>query len=181
MSNNEIEKDKKLVENAIDGDQQSFAKIYSRYSTYIYNRVFYRKMDSEFAKDVVQETFSTFYKKMRAFDTTKFLGNFLSGIADNQILSYGRKNPTMDNLESAGEKIINPSQENEMIDKENKKLVFEKMSMLDEEIRIILLMHVKEGKSFKEISEILNIPIGTVKSRISRGTDKLEKLLEGLI
>lgn len=181
MLNDQIERDKKLVESAIDGDEISFQEIYRHYAQYIYNRAFYCKMEAEFAEDIVQETFSTFYFKMKTFDTSKPLEKFLGGIADNIILSYRRKNPKMERMDVVEEKQTKASQENEMINTEKSKMISEKMNMLDTEIRKTLLMHVKEGKSFNEIAQILDIPVGTVKSRISRGTDRLRNLLEGLI
>ena len=62
--------------------------------------------------------------------------------------------------------------------KEKSKEIIEAVNALEEEFRTVIVLHDMEGMEYKEISDILGCPMGTVKSRLSRARGKLRRLIE---
>jgi len=72
----------------------------------------------------------------------------------------------------------NSSPENGILKEETKKLVWESLNFLSSEIRMVVILRDIQGKSYEEIAEILELPLGTVKSRLNRGRLQLAKVLK---
>ena len=65
-----------------------------------------------------------------------------------------------------------------MVREESKKIIWESLNHLSPEIRMAVILRDIQGKKYEEIAEIINLPLGTVKSRVNRGRLQLAKILK---
>jgi len=65
-----------------------------------------------------------------------------------------------------------------LLEEENKKILWEGLNHLSSEVRVAIILKEIQGKKYEEVSEILSLPVGTVKSRINRGRLQLAKILK---
>lgn len=187
--------DHSLLEAARTGDETAFREIVRRYRNQITNYVYRMLEDYDRAVDLAQETFFRVYMSAERYQATYSFSTYIYKIAHNLAISELRKRkrhrlvplPTFfsdkDNEEIEVEL---PDQrqtlaDEAMIREERRKAVTRAIASLPEKYRAALVLCDLEEKSYEEISEILGLPVGTVKSRINRARNLLkEKLKEFL-
>ncbi len=178
-----------------EGDHAAFEEIVRRYQDKITNHVYYLLHDYETAVDIAQETFIRLFQHAERYRADFSFSTYIYRIAQNLAISVIRQRKrrgvfqmpffTSDKdgdeieVEIADTRIIAP--EDLMIDDERLAAVRRAITTLPENYRIPLVLRDVEEKSYEEIGEILNLPDGTVKSRINRARNLLkEKLREYL-
>jgi RNA polymerase sigma-70 factor (ECF subfamily) len=131
------------------------------------------------ADDIGQETFIRFYKSMDNFRGDSSLSTYLGRIAINQSLNFLKKRKNRTHLEIDVEEVgkINSNEVSAIDDLADKELVQMALSQLELNFRSVITLRMIEGYSTKEAAEILNIPLGTVLSRLKRGQEKLREIL----
>jgi RNA polymerase sigma-70 factor (ECF subfamily) len=185
MSN--IEKDRELVERAIDRDPQAFRELCDKYKRAIYNVAFSSLSQQADVQDVIQETLITFHQRLADIDTKKPIEGFLVAILKIKILEHKRKYLVhMENIETVNEnkisvKKFNSSPEETLVLGERGELLEKAIQKLSPEMQITLIKHVKEGQSFSEISSSLGVGVATIKTRIYRAKEQLKELLKDLL
>lgn len=184
MSDNET----LLLKRIKDGDVESFELLIKDYQVYAYN-IAYRMMgNEEDAKDITQEALIKVYKSIHKFKETSSFSTWLYRIVMNTCkdelkkrkeatVSLDKEIETDDGTISReiGDERLNPStivERNEV-----SQLVQEAISELPDANRMVVVLRDIQGLSYEEISQVIKEPIGTVKSRISRGRNQLKKLL----
>lgn len=171
-------------------DNQSFIKLYDRYYSKIFGYIFRRTLDFELSKDITSETFLKAYVNIGTFEWRNLpFSAWLFRIATNEMNMAARKkryrHQSLEILNEHQKQIADP----QSLDSE-KKLVEIQMKQHEEFIQIqlklkllpnkyqeVIALRYFEGKSIKEIAQIINKPDGTIKSLISRGLEKLRLLL----
>nr|WP_276020416.1 sigma-70 family RNA polymerase sigma factor [Acetivibrio straminisolvens] len=161
-----------LVESAKRGDKKAFERIVQRYHNELYYTALGIVKSGWDALDICQETF---LKAFSSLDTLKDVSKFRSWI--NRILinkcnDNFRKNKgvtVVDFIENEG--FLEDSKE-ENID------LLNALSLLKEDTRIILTLRYFQDLPIKEIASIMDIPEGTVKSRLSNGLKELRKMMK---
>lgn len=178
-----------------EGDHAAFEEIVRRYQDKITNHVYYLLHDYETAVDISQETFIRLFQHAERYRADFSFSTYIYRIAQNLAISVIRQRKrrglfqmpffTSDKdgdeieVEIADTRIIAPA--DVMIDDERLAAVRRAITTLPENYRIPLVLRDVEEKSYEEIGEILNLPDGTVKSRINRARNLLkEKLREYL-
>lgn len=167
-------------------DSSSFSVIIDRYERklrrYI-NRL--GKFSCEDVEDLLQEIFIKVYQNLNAFDDDLKFSSWIYRIAHNQTISFVRSHksrPQGNSVELEDEEMQNIADDLDIIsDAEQKDLnkkIVKIIEELDPKYRDILLLKFFEYKSYEEISDILEIPQGTVSVRISRAKEKLKAILE---
>lgn len=181
--------DKEIVDKVIKGDKDAFEYIIDKYTKMIYNisyRIFNNQADAE---DMTQETFVKVYKNIYKCEGKQSIKTWVYTLAYNTCIDEIRKRKGKNNL-SLDKKIETDDGDVflEMASDENtpEKLFINKEGLLEIENAInrlnvtnktlIFLRDIK-GFSYNEISEIMGINLGTVKSRISRARKALKILL----
>jgi RNA polymerase sigma-70 factor, ECF subfamily len=141
------------------------------------------------AEDLVQETYLRAYRAFDSFEEGTNLRAWLYRILTNAYINVYRKRqrePQMvseDEIEEwylydkLGAAAAEPSAETEVLERLPDQDVQEALASLPEQFRLAVLLADVEGFSYKEIAEILDIPMGTVMSRLHRGRRSLEKRL----
>jgi RNA polymerase sigma-70 factor (ECF subfamily) len=157
-------------------DHNAFGELVRRYQSPV--RAFLARMargDSHFADDVAQETFVKAWRKIRTFRGDARFSTWLFGIAFNEFRSAcrQRKDLLLDDAECVfdAEKMTADSHENLRLD------LAEALKILNSSERAAVVLCCQNGLSHEEASQVLNCPIGTVKTSILRGKEKLRRRL----
>ena len=150
--------------------QESFQSLYSLHSSAIQRFIHGMVRNAAVAEDLTQESFLKAWKALPQFGFKSSLKTWVFSVALNTTRDWLRANKHNTEWIKAHE-IINEKEDTETI------AVRESLSEVDEESRIILILHYYEELSQKEISRILQIPEGTVKSRLFNAKKKIREVL----
>ena len=175
-----------LVRRARAGDGTAWEDIVTQYSRRIFNLAFRFTSSVEGAEDLTQEVFVRIYRTLEQYDA-KYgdLSNWLMRLARNLIIDdyrHRQRNPqnTMaDDVEDHTYHLrsVGTSAHKEMERRELAAQVQEGIDKLPSDLRTCVILRDIEEMTYQEIVEVLNIPEGTVKSRINRGRIELAKIL----
>ncbi len=132
------------------------------------------------ADDVGQETFIRFYRSLHQYKGDASLGTYLTRIAINLSLNALKKKGIQktSGLEEKHDKLYAAPSFSQKSD--NVEWVQKALARLDEKYRVVVILRLIEGYSTKETAQILELPEGTVLSRLARAQVKLKSLLEKL-
>jgi RNA polymerase sigma-70 factor (ECF subfamily) len=187
--------DHSLLEATRTGDEDAFYELVRRYRNQITNYVYRILEDYDCAVDLAQETFVRVYNNVDRYQATYSFSTYIYKIAHNLAISEIRKRKRhrliplpffFSDKDGEEVEIELPDQrltqaDDVMISDERNKAVKKAIGSLPEKYRGALVLCHLEEKSYEEISEILGLPVGTVKSRINRARNLLkEKLREYL-
>jgi RNA polymerase sigma-70 factor (ECF subfamily) len=179
-------KDRKLVEASLE-NSENFKHVISEYQNkftqYIRRRTIASKEDTE---DLLQDIFIKIYLNLNGFDTSLKFSSWAYRIAHNEIISWYRKKkvrPQINFEDYEEENLINYFKEDTDIEKEFdrkiiKEHIREAIEKLDDKYKEIIVLRFLEEKEYEEISDILQIPIGTVSTLIYRGKKELQRFLK---
>ena len=181
--------DIELIQRALDNDQQAYTEILQKYRAPLYNllyRMVRNKIDTE---DLVQEAFIKAFNSLASFNDDFAFSTWLYKIAINNCIDFFRKKklktyPIDKPIESKDGNIkrefpdVSYQPDKFLLSKEKDKLIEEAIQNLPEKYRVAIVLRHNEDKSYEEISEIMDIPLGTVKARIFRAREMLKKHLK---
>ena len=193
MVNDDVSEDSKIIREILDGNPNAYRSLVERYQGRIYNVIFGMVRDREEAEELTQEAFVKAYRNLSNFRQEARFYTWLCRIAINLSIDFIRKRkrrPTFSFDESIGIKdgsgeiadshnLGNPHEE--LQNKEIRKRIIETVEKLPEEQKRVLVLREIDGLSYREISEILGIPEGTVMSRLYYARKKLQAELQDLI
>jgi len=183
--------DSELLERYSGGDENAFRELVTRYKNSLYTFLRLYLYRDDHVEDVFQETFLQFFYSLDSFDINRPLYPWLFTIAANKAKDVIRK---LQHIREIPVGMIKDSQEISFDDffnsitsdditppvelekKENSLLVKKVISTMPVNYREILLLSYLNGFSYKEIAEILHIPVGTVKSRLHSAVKCFAKL-----
>lgn len=177
--------EKKLIGLIQSGDRQAFNELVEIYQTKVIHISYGMLSDYEDACDAAQEVFVKVYRSIGNFRGDSSLSTWIYRIAKNVCMDFlrKRKEPSLsiDEEKDDGPKleIEDNSKSPEQIAEKNEisRMVWSAVEKLDDKSRMIITMFDFEGLSYDEISAALEVPVGTVKSRLNRAREKLKKLL----
>ncbi len=182
-----LEDDKYVVE-ALSGSENSYSKLVDKYKKPLYFHI--RKMikEVELVEDLVQEVFMKAFHNLSSYSNEYAFSTWLYRIATNHTIDYLRKKKlkTLSIHEpyktKDGEMEIQLPDESfstdqPVIKKERKAIVQHAIQNLPEKYKAVIEMRHMEEKSYQEIAEILDLPLGTVKAHIFRARELLYKAL----
>lgn len=162
------------------GEDRAFNLLIEKYGNLVWSigrKFLYKESDVE---DAVQEVFIAIWKAAEKFDHTKASEvTFISMIARRRFIDYLRKVSKHRNLQSIdednGQELFKESILNESTDLQ---LIKDAIGTLEIEDQELLKLSIYQGYSHSEIAKLLNIPLGTVKTRIRRNLIKLKGLFD---
>lgn len=150
-----------------------FNSIYKKYKDAVYNYVFWRVYNEEDAIDITQEVFVKVFKGLESFKGKSSIKTWVFAIAHNTLINYlKRKNFKEEDIENYFLSV------EPLKDIQTKTLVLKAIEKLSNDHREVIKLYYFDGFSYKEISELCGISIGTVKSRLNRGKEILREILE---
>lgn len=175
--------DLSLIDDARRGDKNAFKELIKKYENQIAATVFGMLGNCPEAEDIGQETFIQFYKSLHKFRGESSVGTYLTRIAINLSLNELKRRKRRRRLfvSKAGGGIENvadtgSSSKNEEV----KEIVRQGIQKLEPKFRVVVVLRLINQYSTQETAEILNIPVGTVFSRLSRAQMKLKEILSPL-
>jgi len=184
--------DQVLVERVQAGDKSAFDLLVKRYQHKIIGLIGRYVQDQSETLDVAQETFIKAYKALESFRGESAFYTWLYRIATNTAKNYlvtrNRRPPGTDididdvlQAESESELRDIETPENNLYRDELFSVMASALEALPEELRVALTLRELEGMSYEEIAEVMDCPIGTVRSRIFRARDAIDKELKPLL
>ncbi|HIS33588.1 MAG TPA: sigma-70 family RNA polymerase sigma factor [Candidatus Avirikenella pullistercoris] len=171
-----------LINKSLAGDQAAFEKLFNIHKEAV--KAFLIKLSgSEFdANDLLQETFIKAFLNLEKYNSQYTFTQWLIVIAKNTFIDYVRKKGDRGSLllidSGLANDIIGDNPEELIMLKERKKEIEAEIENLSVNYRTIIEMRYYLGLSYEEIAEELNIPIGTVKIRLFRAKEQLNKILK---
>jgi RNA polymerase sigma-70 factor (ECF subfamily) len=183
--------DHSLIEATKQGDETAFAEIVRRYRNPIVNYLYRFLNDYEEAVDLGQETFVRVYFAIDRYHTGFAFSTYIYRIATNLAISELRKRKRRRLMSLTGlfqsdrddTTEFQPRDERqlpdaELVDDERNKVIARAIAALPEKYRVAVVLRDVEGRSYEEIAEIMELGLGTTKSRISRGRGLLKEKLK---
>ncbi|EST10301.1 RNA polymerase sigma factor SigW [Sporolactobacillus laevolacticus] len=180
------QKEKRLIKKVKKGDQQAFAELVDRYKNSVFAICFRMVGNTQEAEDLSQEAFIRAYNHIDQYDHERKFSTWLFRIATNLSIDFLRRRKTSVSLdavvpgtEGLSLNTILPDNgelpDEQMVRRENEEMVQSEIKKLPEKYRSAVVLKYIEDLSLKEISDIMDIPVGTVKTRIHRGREMLRK------
>ncbi len=183
------EVDQQLVERAQRGDKHAFELLVSKYQRKLGRLLSRYIRDASEVEDVTQEAFIKAYRALPTFrgDSAFYTWLYRIGIntAKNYLVALGRRAPTMTEVDNEEAESIEEGEqlkdlntpENQMMSRQIAETVNLTLQELPEELRTAITLREIDGMSYEEISQIMNCPIGTVRSRIFRAREAIAERL----
>jgi RNA polymerase sigma-70 factor (ECF subfamily) len=173
---NEIE----LVTRAQDGDRNAFSELVRIHSQGVLNVIYRMCGDMQVAEDAAQETFIQAWLRLQSYRPQSSLRNWLYRIAVNTAIDMLRKDKRIlpGKIEDLNLRDSEPGPEAVVASAERTEMVQEAVLTLPDASRAVLVLREFEGLSYQEISESLEIPVGTVMSRLNYARKLLREKLE---
>ncbi len=178
--------DAQLVAAAQRGDRDAFGDLVVRYQDRLFNALLRIAGSREDAADAVQEAFVQAYLKLDSFRGDSQFFTWLYRIAMNAALSRRRRRRPVGSLDAAksvaGEEPMDAAAgpRDQMLEQERAAQIHSALADLGDSARKILVLREMEGCSYETIADILELPIGTVRSRLFRARMQLKEKLRSM-
>lgn len=173
------QEDQKLVQNFLNGDEQSFNELVRKYQKPIYHTVRRLLGSHEEAEDISQEVFIKAYQKLKDFRGDSAFFTWIYRIAVNVSLNALRKKKIkqMFSLENAGMSIAsrNPTPDQEIERDETLQTIQRAIDRLPNKQKIVFTLRYEQRLSHADIAEILNREVGTIKANYHLAIQKLKR------
>lgn len=178
--------DHRLISECLGGRIDAFGELVCKHQNRLYNTVLRLVGDAEDARDVLQDTFLSAYQSLHTFKGGSQFFTWLYRIAINTAITLKRKRRAIISLTPGGDgqpahELADDSDSNrpghnlEMAEQERK--VQDALARLSPEHRVVLILKDLDAKKYEEMAEILDVPIGTVRSRLHRARLELRDIL----
>lgn len=191
MSDREV--DQQLVERVQRGDKRAFDLLVNKYQRKLGRLLSRFIRDPSEVEDVTQEAFIKAYRALPGFrgESAFYTWLYRIGIntAKNHLVAMGRRAPTSTELDveeaevtEAGDQLRDlNTPENQLMSKQVAETVNQSLQELPEELRTAITLREVEGLSYEEIAEVMQCPVGTVRSRIFRAREAVAEKLRPLL
>ena len=170
-----------LILKARDGDRNAFNELVRIHAQGVLNVIFRMCGDAQVAEDAAQETFIRAWSHLGSFRVDSSLRNWLYRIALNTATDMLRKDKRILPVDVNDFQLADPQPgpEGTYLQEERTALVQAAIQSLPDASRAVLVLKEYEGLSYREIADALDIPIGTVMSRLNYARRVLKEKLEG--
>jgi len=188
----EREADQQLVERVKKGDKRAFDLLVGKYQHKVLSIIGRFVNDPDEAKDVSQEAFIKAYRALPKFRGESAFYTWIYRIAvntaKNHLVARGRRPPGSDVDVADAEfydggvvlhEISTP--ENQLMTDQLEALVYQALSDLPDDLRTAVTLREFDGLSYEEIAEVMDCPVGTVRSRIFRGREAIDSRIKDMV
>jgi RNA polymerase sigma-70 factor, ECF subfamily len=182
-----LKDDAELIDLALDGDSAAFGQLVTRYQDRLYNTLVHLVGSTDLAYDAVQDAFVQALVKLSTFERSCGFYTWLYRIAFNQAISRRRREKPLASVEQAREASgLEPVDrsgppESRLEQKERAVQVQRALAKISDEHRAILILREVDDCPYDQIAEILDLPIGTIRSRLHRARLQLRDQLKGIL
>ncbi|MAZ38744.1 MAG: RNA polymerase sigma factor RpoE [Legionellales bacterium] len=188
--NKQEAQDLELVEKAQAGDETAFAQLVNTYNLRVMKIISRYVHDYNEIQDLAQDTFIKAFNGLNQFrGDCKFytwLYRVAINTAKNYVIKQGHTVPTVDvtfdeqdhaGLQSLMKELATP--EHELMSEELQDAIYVALDELSDELKVTLMLYEIEGLSYEDIADVLDCPVGTVRSRIFRAREIIKLSLTG--
>jgi len=181
-----------LITRAIRGEQKGYEELVKRYKGQLHNLMYRMVHSMQEAEDLVQEAFMKAFGSLANFNYEYAFSTWLYKIATNNCIDHLRKKKLQtysidapieykDSTYSIEIPDLTYYPDKEMIRRERNSMIKVAIESLPEKYKTVIYMRHSDELSYEEIASILKIPIGTVKARIFRAREMLNRFLKGKV
>jgi RNA polymerase sigma-70 factor, ECF subfamily len=178
------EDDDRLIDETLAGNAEAFGRLVGRYQDRLYNAMVHISGSTEDARDVVQDAFVQAFLKLEGFRRTSAFYTWIYRIAFNVAASRRRREKNTLSLDGdvtgrardVADGGAGPHQRLEREERADR--VQAALRSLDDEFRTVLVLREIDGHDYDSIAEILDLPVGTVRSRLHRARAQMRELLK---
>jgi len=154
----------------------------NHYSKRIFNLAYQFSGSHPESEDLTQEIFLKLYYTLQKYDFSKDFTAWFLTLAKNHLIDHYRKTKwertKRDDFNDYYLASTFESPENRVMKTENQKIIWKGLNHLSSEIRMVLILRDIQEKTYEEIATIMDLPLGTIKSRVNRGRLQLAKILK---
>jgi RNA polymerase sigma-70 factor (ECF subfamily) len=176
-----------LLDRAQSGDAAAYGELIRRNQDYIYNAVVHMVGSGPDAEDLAQDVFVKAFKAIERFRRQSKFSTWLYGIMLNTVRNYWRRRRTIYSLDAGGDEDHSAPDPEAEADgparlaqrRERVRAVRQAIGRMSEDMREILVLRDIQGLTYEELQETLDLPAGTVKSRLYRARAALKDELAG--
>lgn len=187
--------DHELVTFARSGSEKAYRELLGRYERPVFSLVYRMVRDRELAEDLAQETFVKVFNHLESYNPKYKFSSWIFKIASNLSIDHLRKKEldtvsidgsrhatSSDDIESSRISVVSEDENPEelLLAKELGDEIESAIGQLRAEYRTAIVLRHVEGRSYEEIAEIMELPLGTVKTYIHRARTELRELLAHL-
>ena len=174
--------DAQLIRDTLAGDSAAFGQLVCKYQDRLYSALAHMLRAPEEARDVAQEAFVQAFVKLETFRGSSAFYTWLYRIAFNISVSRKRRQRTVLSLDRtrdlSGEEPLDTAWPAERMERGERAVqVRAAMAVLSDEHRAILVLREVEGFDYEQIADVLDVAVGTVRSRLHRARAQLRELL----
>ena len=183
--------EKDLIEKAQKMDVQAFEQLVEKYQKKVFNIAFSMLNNMDDASDISQEVFIKAFKSIKHYKQNSSFSTWLYRITVNTCLDELRKRKNKSNVFSIDQVIHlesgevtrqleddRPTPDSMVENNELRALVRDSISQLSDELKEVIILRDINGLSYDDIADMLDCPLGTVKSRINRARNALKEILK---
>lgn len=171
--------DSQLVAMTLGGNSEAFATLVERYDRAVYHLAYRTLRDSEEARDATQEAFFKAFRSLRTFKPEAKFSTWIFSIvyhASCDRLSR-RKRYSSEEFPERADPGAGP--ESQAIAADEARRLRDAIDELPEKYRTVITLYHLQGRQYEEIAQVLDLPLGTVKTHLFRAKEQLRKLLAG--
>ncbi len=177
--------DAQLIDEALAGQSVSFGHLVTKYQDRLYNSLVHVIGSTEEARDVGQDAFVQAFLKLGSFHRSSAFYTWLYRIAFNVAISRRRRRKPMVSVEQAretsGQEPIDAAPSDRLERQERVGQVQAALAAMSEEHRSVLVLREMDGLCYETIAEVLELPVGTVRSRLHRARLELREQLKEVL
>lgn len=164
----------KDLELAQKGDNEAFARLIEEVKIKLYKTGISILKNDDDTCDAIQETLVSAYKNLKNLNEEKYFSTWIIRILINKCYDIIRKNKKITYLNEKMQKEESGYYEMYCDESELEKI----LNQIDSDLRTVVVLYYYDDLSVSEISDVLNIPEGTVKSRLARSRDKIYEIIK---
>ncbi len=173
--------DNSLIKRSCAGDLDAFGHLVRAHQDRVYNLAYRITGNHEDAADAAQDAFVRAYQGLERFRGEASFSTWLHRIATNAALDLVRRRPDVPPVELPADQASSDDPAAEAHRREVNRRVHAAVGQLPAEYRVVVALRDVQGLAYDEIAKVLQIPVGTVRSRLSRGREALRALLMDLV
>lgn len=179
--------DDQLIDQTLGGDSAAFGQLVTKYQDRLYNTLVHVVGSADLAGDAVQDAFVQAYVKLKTFERSSTFYTWLYRIALNLAISRRRREKPALSVDEARESLGHeptdrgPGPEARIEQEERACQVRAALVRLSPEHRAILVLREIDGCAYEQIADVLDLPVGTIRSRLFRARLQLRDELKGIL
>ena len=181
--------DSDLVRRCLRGDEEAYRLLVQRHERPVYHIIWRMVANSEDARDLTQETFVKAFRALDQFDQNRTFSYWINKIATNLSIDFLRKrrlrtvsidaDPEDDDRRPPTLRDGAPLPDRQLEQRQTGEMLGRLVERLAPHYRVVVHLRHTQQRSYEEIAEMLNLPLGTVKARLHRAHNQLRAWIRG--